>query len=90
MGPPLLPLLGSDSAGSHSLTHSITITVRVRVRVTLRLAVYRQSVRLGGKPLEDHDQSFAAAGGPHYIDSARTAYKTPRPLLLRHYVFAIL
>jgi hypothetical protein len=27
-----------------------------RVRVPLRLAVYRQSVRLGGKPLDDHDQ----------------------------------
>jgi hypothetical protein len=32
--------------------------VRVRVRVTLRLAVYCQSVRLGAKPLETHDQSF--------------------------------
>jgi hypothetical protein len=30
-------------------------SVRVRVRVTLRLAVYRQSVRLGDKPLETHD-----------------------------------
>jgi hypothetical protein len=29
-----------------------------RVRVTLRLAVYRQSVRLGAKPLEAHDQHF--------------------------------
>jgi hypothetical protein len=28
----------------------------VRVRVTLRLAVYRQSVSLGDKPLETHDQ----------------------------------
>jgi hypothetical protein len=28
------------------------------MEVTLRLAVYRQSVRLGVKPLEDHDQSF--------------------------------
>jgi hypothetical protein len=26
-----------------------------RVKVTLRLAVYRQSVRLGDKPLETHD-----------------------------------
>jgi hypothetical protein len=33
-------------------------TVRVRVRVTLRLAVYRQSVHLGDKPLETHDQNF--------------------------------
>jgi hypothetical protein len=37
------------------LTHE---SVRVRVRVTLRLAVYRQSVRLGAKPLETHDQIF--------------------------------
>jgi hypothetical protein len=32
--------------------------VRVTVRVTLRLMVYRQSVRLGDKPLETHDQHF--------------------------------
>jgi hypothetical protein len=31
---------------------------RVRVTVTLRLAVYSQSVRLGAKPLETHDQYF--------------------------------
>jgi hypothetical protein len=30
--------------------------VKVKVRVTLLLAVYRQSVRLGVKPLESHDQ----------------------------------
>jgi hypothetical protein len=30
----------------------------VRARVTLRLAVYRQSVRLGPKPLETHDLHF--------------------------------
>jgi hypothetical protein len=34
------------------------ITVKVKVKVTLRLAVYRQSVRLGVKPLETHDQIF--------------------------------
>jgi hypothetical protein len=33
-------------------------SIRVRVRVTLRLAVYSQSVRLGAKPLEIHDQRF--------------------------------
>jgi hypothetical protein len=32
--------------------------VKVKVKVTLRLAVYRQSVRLGVKPLETHDQIF--------------------------------
>jgi hypothetical protein len=31
---------------------------RVRVRVALRLEVYRQSVRLGDKPLETHDHQF--------------------------------
>jgi hypothetical protein len=32
--------------------------VRVRVRIPLRLASYRQSVRLGARPLETHDQIF--------------------------------
>jgi hypothetical protein len=31
---------------------------QVKVKVTLRLAVYRQSVRLGAKPLETHFQIF--------------------------------
>jgi hypothetical protein len=30
----------------------------VKVKVTLQLAVYRQSVRLGDKPLETNDQDF--------------------------------
>jgi hypothetical protein len=30
----------------------------IKVKVTLRLAVYRQSVRLGAKPLEAQDQRF--------------------------------
>jgi hypothetical protein len=34
------------------------VRVRVRVRVTLRLAVYRQSVRLGAEPLETHGQNL--------------------------------
>jgi hypothetical protein len=33
-------------------------TVKVKVKVTLRLEVYRQSVRLGVRPLETHDQRF--------------------------------
>jgi hypothetical protein len=32
-----------------------------KFKVTLRLAVYRQSVRLGVKPLETHDQIFFSA-----------------------------
>jgi hypothetical protein len=35
-----------------------TVEVKVKVKVTLRLAVYRQSVHLGVKPLETHDQIF--------------------------------
>jgi hypothetical protein len=34
-------------------------TIRAREsELTLRLAFYRQSVHLGAKPLEDHDQRF--------------------------------
>jgi hypothetical protein len=46
------PLLESDSAGAHSLPHSL-----VRVRVTLRMAVYSKYFRLGSNTLESHDQS---------------------------------
>jgi hypothetical protein len=35
-----------------------TVKVKVKVKVTLWLAVYRQSVSLGVKPLETHDQNF--------------------------------
>jgi hypothetical protein len=38
--------------------HRLVVRVRVRARVTLWLAVYRQSLRLGVKPLEDHEQIF--------------------------------
>jgi hypothetical protein len=43
------------TASSHSRS---SIWVWVRVRVTLRLAVYRQSVRLGAKALEAHDRRY--------------------------------
>jgi hypothetical protein len=36
----------------------LRVRVRVRVRVTLRLTFYLQSVRLGDKPLDTHDQNF--------------------------------
>jgi hypothetical protein len=43
----------------HCLNYTTTgFKVKVKVKVTLRLAVYRQSVRLGVKPLETHDQIF--------------------------------
>jgi hypothetical protein len=32
--------------------------IKLRVRVTLQLAVYRQTVHLGAKPLETHNQRF--------------------------------
>jgi hypothetical protein len=37
--------------------HKKTLNQYFRVRVTLRLAVYRQSVRLGDKHFEAHDQN---------------------------------
>jgi hypothetical protein len=42
------------------LFHSFRVRIRasVGVRVTLRLAVYRQSLRLGAKPLEYHNHIF--------------------------------
>jgi hypothetical protein len=40
-------------ASLHSASRS---TTDCKVKVTLRLAVYRQSVRLGTRPLETHDQ----------------------------------
>jgi hypothetical protein len=40
------------------LPYRDSTVIRIKVRVTLRLAVYRQSVRLGDKPLEAHDQHF--------------------------------
>jgi hypothetical protein len=35
-----------------------SLSADVRDRVTLRLAVYRQSIRLGDKPLETRGQNF--------------------------------
>jgi hypothetical protein len=39
-------------------TENRTLSETEKVRVTLRLAVYRQSVRLGAKPLETHGLHF--------------------------------
>jgi hypothetical protein len=36
----------------------LRVSFKVKVKVTLRLAVYRQSIHLGVKPLETHDQIF--------------------------------
>jgi hypothetical protein len=53
-----------------------THTHTVWIRVTLRLAVYRQSVRLGVQPLETHGQNFFSqlntCGHSLYITSSLT------------------
>jgi hypothetical protein len=57
---PQLSTLNSTRLHPNISLHSTALncTLRVRVRVTLRLSVYRQSVRLGAKALESHDQYF--------------------------------
>jgi hypothetical protein len=55
---------------------SVCTTEYFRVRVTLRLAVYRQSVRLGAELLETHGQNFFlqlnTSGHSPYITSSLT------------------
>jgi hypothetical protein len=49
--------------------------VKIRVRVALRLAVYRQSVRLGAEPFETHGQIFSqliTCGHSPYITCSLT------------------
>jgi hypothetical protein len=60
---------------------------RVRVRVTLRLAVYRQSVCLGDKPLKTHDQQFFSqlntrGHSPHVTSSLMRGWVYHLQLLL--------
>jgi hypothetical protein len=53
----------------------IQLFLGVRVRVTLRLAVYRQSVPLGAKPLETHGTEFFQlnpCGHSPYVTSSLT------------------
>jgi hypothetical protein len=68
----------------------------IKKRVTLRLAIYRQSVRLGAKPLQMHGhqfilfsteplrpQSFRIAAGPRpHSHSQVRAYETHDHILL--------
>jgi hypothetical protein len=44
--------------GGHVFLNKHVMFITVKVKVTLRLVVYRQSVRLGAKLLEDNDQRF--------------------------------
>jgi hypothetical protein len=63
-----------------------SVRVRVRVRVTLRLAVCRQSVRLGDKPVETQDQYFFfqqnTCGCSPYVTSSLTRGRVYRLRLL--------
>jgi hypothetical protein len=63
-----------------------SVCTRLRVRVTLRLAVYHQSVRLGAKPLETHDQYFIfqlnTCGYSPYVTSSLTRGRVCLQLLL--------
>jgi hypothetical protein len=60
-----------DTAGYHSLPPGLRTTNLslldwqfCRVRLTLIVSVHRQSVHIGAKPLEDHDQIFFFASKP--------------------------
>jgi hypothetical protein len=55
---PNSPILFVQSPSLLTLYSSVLIWTQVNVNVTLRLAVYRQSIRLGVKLLETHDQRF--------------------------------
>jgi hypothetical protein len=50
----------------------IITNLKVRVRVALRLTVYRQSVRLGDKPLETHDETCSFFSTELYVTSSLT------------------
>jgi hypothetical protein len=68
------------------MTHSL-FRVRVRVRVTLRLAVYRQSVRLGTEPLETHGQNLfsqlnTCCHSPYITSSRKRGWFSHLQLLL--------
>jgi hypothetical protein len=47
------------------------LTVKVKVKITLRLAVNRQSVCLGVKPLETYDQRFPPPPAPNLLVSLK-------------------
>jgi hypothetical protein len=52
------------------------LQIKVKVKVTLRLAVYRQSIHLGVKPVETHDQIFFqlnSCGNSPYVASSLQA-----------------
>jgi hypothetical protein len=58
MVPPCLPTAKGDSYLQRECLVRLVVVLKVKVKFTSRLAVYRQSIRLGVKPLETHDQRF--------------------------------
>jgi hypothetical protein len=90
----LTSLLDGDCLTTNSWCQ-LTLNQLLRVRITLRLAVYRQSVRLGVKPLEIHDQRIIffnwTPHGPHRKDRSQQslifllAYPLPRMCLSSRY-----
>jgi hypothetical protein len=58
-------IAGCENRTKHKYTLWTECRILIRVRVTLRLAVYRQSVRLGDKPLETHNQNFFFTSPAH-------------------------
>jgi hypothetical protein len=45
--------------GIQTRTHTrLSVDLKVKVQVTLRLAIYRQSISIGARPLETHNKRF--------------------------------
>jgi hypothetical protein len=64
----------SSPLPDHKSTHFTQLNWTVKVKLTLRLAVYRQSIRLGARPLEAHNQRFFfqlnSCGNSPYVTSS--------------------
>jgi hypothetical protein len=73
---PSVPSIDSEILTAN-YNSGVRVGVRVRVRITLRLAVYRQSLRLGASPLEIHDQrsfffQLSPCGNSPHVTSSLT------------------
>jgi hypothetical protein len=84
--PILLQISSNELSGKCSMHGRGHEVYRVRIRDTLRLAVYRQSVRLGAKPFKTHDQYFfqlnTCGHSPYVTSSLATAWVCCLQLLL--------
>jgi hypothetical protein len=79
MGILQLPALRSFLTGEHpaaEISQFPSAKVKVKVKITLRLVVYHQSIRLGAKPLKNHDQRLFSqlrpCGNGLYVTSSLT------------------